>query len=31
MTCALISIGCLMVGGTVGLLVAAMCFAARNN
>jgi hypothetical protein len=31
MTCTLIAIGCLMFGASVGTLVAAMCFAARDN
>lgn len=31
MICTLIAIGCLIGGATIGLLVASMCFIARDN
>lgn len=31
MICTLIAIGCLMIGCTVGLLVASLCFIAKDN
>jgi len=31
MICELTAIGCLMIGGTAGLLVASLCFIAKDN